>query len=102
SMDGKRPLSLNRYIEQIRREASLTNFRLHDLRRTLRTGLAELGVRFEVAERLLNHALPSLQAVYNRHNYMAEKREALNTWADHVLRLAEGREALVSFRSSVA
>ena len=42
----------------MRRNAGLSNVRLHDLRRTLRTGLAELGVSFEVAERVLNHAMP--------------------------------------------
>jgi len=65
--------------------------------------LAELGVNFEVAERVLNHAMPGLQAVYNRHNYMAEKRAALTLWAEHVLALAEKREpTVVAFRSTAA
>ena len=77
--------------------------RLHDLRRTLRTGLAELGISFEIAERVLNHAMPGLQAVYNRHNYIAEKRTALALWAEHVLSLAAKREAtIVAFRPAVA
>lgn len=77
ALDGKRPMTLHRPIERVRQDAGLIDVRLHDLRRTLRTGLAELGVNFEVAERVLNHAMPSLQAVYNRHNYLAEKRTAL-------------------------
>jgi len=73
------------------------------LRRTLRTGLAELGVGFEVAERVLNHAMPGLQAVYNRHNYVAEKRTALALWAEHVFALVEKREAaVVAFRPHAA
>jgi integrase len=103
SLNGKGPLALNSYIEKIRRDAGLVDFRLHDLRRTLRTGMAELGVRFEVAERVLNHAMPGLQAVYNRHNYLAEKREALTLWADHVQNLVDGKgNTIVPFRLPAA
>jgi integrase len=103
ALDGKRPMTLHQLIERVRRDAGLLDVRLHDLRRTLRTGLAELGVNFEVAERVLNHAMPGLQAVYNRHSYLAEKRTALTLWAEHVLALAEKGEAtIVAFRSSAA
>ena len=103
ALDGKRPMSLHQLIERVRRDAGLLDVRLHDLRRTLRTGLAELGVTFEVAERVLNHAMPGIQAVYNRHNYLAEKRTALALWAEHVLALAANREArVVAFRSTAA
>jgi integrase len=95
AFDGKRPMTVHQLVERVRRNAGLSNVRLHDLRRTLRTGLAELGVSFEVAERVLNHAMPGLQAVYNRHSYAAEKRTALVLWADHVLSLAAKREAKV-------
>jgi len=103
ALDGKRPMTLHQLIERVRRDAGLLDVRLHDLRRTLRTGLAELGVSFEVAERVLNHAMPGLQAVYNRHNYVAEKRTALALWAEHVLSLAAKREAtVVAFRPAAA
>ena len=103
ALDGKRPMTLHQLIERVRRDAGLLDVRLHDLRRTLRTGLAELGVTFEVAERVLNHAMPGIQAVYNRHNYLAEKRTALALWAEHVLALAANREArVVAFRSTAA
>ena len=92
-------MTLHHLIERVRSDAKLVQVRLHDLRRTLRTGLAELGVNFEVAEPVLNHAMPSLQAMYNRHAYSAENRKALTSWAEHVLALAEKREAtLVPFR----
>ena len=95
ALDGKRPMTLHQLIERVRQDAGLPDVRLHDLRRTLRTNLAELCVSFEVAERVLNHAMPGLQAVYNRHSYAAEKRAALALWAEHVLALAEKREATV-------
>jgi integrase len=103
TLHGKRPMAVHQLIERVRGDAGLIDVRLHDLRRTLRTGLAELGVSFEVAERVLNHAMPGLQAVYNRHNYMAEKRTALALWAEHVLSLAATREArVVAFRAHAA
>ena len=62
-------------------------WRTHDLRRTARTGLAELGVPQIVAEKVLNHAERNvLVKTYDRHEYAAEKRVALERWA---LRLRE-------------
>lgn len=55
-------------------------FSPHDLRRTLRTRLAELGVSDIVAERVLGHKLQGLLAVYNQHSYDTEKRQALIKW----------------------
>lgn len=53
----------------------------HDLRRTVRTNLAALQVRFEVAETVLGHTLGGLHATYNVHTYAPEQREALELWA---------------------
>lgn len=56
----------------------------HDLRRTMASGMAELGVMFEVIERTLNHkgvSRAGVAGVYNRHSYIAEKRVALERWA---------------------
>ena len=49
-------------------------FTPHDLRRTGRTGLARLGVKVEVAERVLNHAREAMEATYDVHHYIDEKR----------------------------
>jgi integrase len=56
-------------------------FTPHDLRRTLRTRLAEIGIDDMVAERVLGHKLQGIMAVYNRHSYDTEKRQALDKWA---------------------
>ena len=65
----------------------MPHWRTHDLRRTARTGLAELGVPQIVAEKVLNHAERNvLVKTYDRHEYAAEKRDALERWA---LRLRE-------------
>jgi integrase len=63
----------------------------HDLRRTLRTGLARLRVPREVAERCLNHAVEGIEAVYNIHDYLPERRDALTKWAGHVEKLTAAR-----------
>lgn len=55
-------------------------FTPHDLRRTFRSRLAELGVSDIVAERTLGHKLQGVLGVYNRHPYDKEKREALEKW----------------------
>ena len=71
---------------------------LHDLRRTLATGLQKLGVRLEVTEAVLNHTSGSLKgvaAIYQRHDYAAEKRDALGRWADYLEALVTGRETKV-------
>jgi integrase len=66
-------------------------FTLHDLRRTVRTGLAKLGIRPDIAERCLNHAQPGIIATYDTHHYLEEKREALTQWADHLQALRDGK-----------
>ena len=69
-------------------EASgVKDWRLHDLRRTMATGLQGLGVRLEVTEAVLNHVSGSragIVGLYQRHDYAAEKRAALNAWGEHV------------------
>jgi integrase len=57
---------------------------LHDLRRTVRTGLGKLGVLPHVAEAVLNHLPPKLIRTYDRNAYEAEKRAALDQWAAHL------------------
>jgi integrase len=63
----------------------------HDLRRTMATRMADLGVAPHVIEKCLNHSLGGVMAVYNRAEYLPEKRAAWRLWARYVLRLA--REA---------
>jgi integrase len=77
----------------------LDAFTIHDLRRTMRTHLSSLGVRSEVAERCLNHKLPGIQAVYNTHDYFAERRAALETWTALLLEIERGERKVAPLRS---
>jgi integrase len=68
-------------------KSGVTGWRLHDIRRTVATGLQRLGVRLEVTEAILGHVSGSragIVGIYQRHEWADEKRVALNAWADHV------------------
>lgn len=74
--------------------SSLPDWRIHDLRRTVATGLQRLGFRLEVIEAVLGHVSGSragIVGVYQRHSFDDEKREALDAWATHVAGLVEER-----------
>jgi integrase len=67
----------------------------HDLRRTVASGMAGLGVALPTIEKVLNHASGSFRgivSVYQRHEYANEKRDALARWGDHVERIVKGEE----------
>jgi integrase len=90
---SKAKAALDRAVADAR-GASLAPWSVHDLRRTVATGLQRLGVRLEVTEAVLNHISGSragIAGVYQRHDWAAEKRAALVAWATHVLAVAEQR-----------
>ena len=73
-------------------------WRLHDLRRTAATGMAEIGVAPHIVEAALNHisgAKAGVAGTYNRAAYAEEKRAALERWATHVQGLVSARPANV-------
>jgi integrase len=66
---------------------------LHDIRRTVASGMARLGVNLPVIKKLLNHVSGSfagIVGVYQRHSFADEKRAAVETWARHVQGLLSG------------
>lgn len=69
-------------------ECKVTDWTLHDLRRTAATRMADLGVQPHVIEAVLNHVSghkAGVAGIYNRSTYAAEKRAALDLWASHVM-----------------
>jgi integrase len=67
-------------------------YHLHDLRRTLASGVARLGTAPHVIEKILNHqsgVISGVAAVYNRHAYLDQKRQALVVWGVHVSKIAK-------------
>ncbi|UZD58105.1 tyrosine-type recombinase/integrase [Shewanella algae] len=57
---------------------------LHDLRRTLATRLNDLGILPHVVEHLLGHTISGVEGIYNRSQYMNEKRAALDLWVSTI------------------
>jgi integrase len=93
--------------------AKLEPWRLHDLRRTVATGLQRLGTGLQTIESILGHISGSrsgVVAVYQRYQFEAEKRAALETWAQEIERIASGKKpgnlvfatATLSLSSSMA
>jgi integrase len=71
------------------REVKLPHFTNHDIRRTVRSNLSRLGIRDEVAEAVLAHVRPGIKKNYDLHNYLPEKRDALEKWARRIQALGE-------------
>jgi integrase len=77
-------------------KVALTPWTLHDLRRTLASGMARLNINLPVIEKCLNHTSGSfagIVSVYQRHEYREEKRTAFEAWANFVDQLVTDRPA---------
>ncbi len=64
-------------------------FVIHDIRRTMRTGLRALPIADRVRELVIAHAQPGLHKVYDRYAYLDEKRHALDLWAARLRSIVE-------------
>lgn len=96
SVSGERPLQnwsklkakLDPLFEEEAKKAKLTrpdHWTLHDLRRSVATGMQRLGEHADVVEAFCNRRVREGDAArYQRHDYEREKREAAQRWADHV------------------
>jgi integrase len=101
--DGKRPLAMTgpikvdldrrmlRTLKALARRrgedhhaVDLPHWTNHDLRRTIRSGLSALRVPHNVAEAVLAHTPPGIVGVYDGHEYLDEKHEALEAWAQRI------------------
>lgn len=81
---GEKPISgFSKLKERLDKRLGF-DWDLHDLRRTVRTGLSQLRIPREVAERVLGHVQRGVEAHYDHWEYLEEKREALEAWGKHV------------------
>jgi integrase len=78
---GKPLRTYSRLIKQIHAKSGTSNWILHDLRRTARTLLSRAGVNTDHAERCLGHVISGIRGVYDRHEFHAEKKHALEALA---------------------
>jgi integrase len=79
---------------ELDRLSGVTGWTIHDIRRTVRSKLAELGVAREVARKVLNHEDGKVDRIYNRHEYLAEKRDALAKWETALLKVQDHQAAV--------
>jgi integrase len=79
---------------ELDRLSGVTGWTIHDIRRTVRSKLAELGVPREVARKVLNHEDGKVDRIYNRHEYLVEKREALEKWEKMLISMSLPRATL--------
>jgi integrase len=85
--------------------SGVPSWSFHDLRRTYASGLARLGIAIHVVERALNHrsgVISGIGAIYNRHDYAAEKREAAEAWSNYISALLTDRAKNVHSRPQVS
>jgi integrase len=75
----------------------VSQWRLHDLRRTTVSGMASLGVAPHVADKILNHVagtISGVAAVYQRHQFLRERQDALDRWSAHMVGLLREGEVV--------
>ncbi|GEO18682.1 hypothetical protein MAE02_63780 [Microvirga aerophila] len=84
SGDGTTPFQgFSKSKARLDRLSRVSDWTLHDLRRTAVSGMAQLGIAPHVADKILNHqsgTISGVAAVYQRHEFLHERREALNAW----------------------
>ena len=111
---GTRPIGSFRHIkrlldravaqarEQVRMEP-MPAWRLHDLRRTMRSGLSRLKVEYEVAERAIAHVPgTNVSKTYNVWDFREPKAEALQAWASYVERVVNPQSNIIDLRDRAA
>ena len=84
--------------QRLDQRSGVTGWALHDIRRSVATRMADIGVAPHVIETILNHQSghrAGVAGIYNRSTYEREVRNALAVWGDHIRTLAEGGERKV-------
>ena len=99
--------AMRRHHEPGLRRGQLPSWTLHDLRRTMASGMARLGINLPVIEKVLNHTSGSfggIVSVYQHHDFADEKRRAMEAWASFISSLVEGKPAdnVVEMRRAAA
>jgi integrase len=91
TVGGDKPLNgWGKAKERLDKAAGIAPWRIHDIRRTVATGLEKLKVPLQVTEAVLGHTAGSkggIVGIYQLHEYADEKRTALEAWGAHVMAL---------------
>ena len=86
--NGKTPFSgFSKSKKRLDELSEISDWRLHDIRRTVTSGMAQLRIAPHVADKILNHqsgTISGVAAVYQRHEFLDERKTALDAWGRHV------------------
>jgi integrase len=86
---------LSRAVRENEDHFGIEHFTPHDLRRTAASFMTKIGIPRLHVEKVLNHATGDIAEIYDRHDYLPEKKAALEKWAKHLNNIVEGREQKV-------
>ena len=96
---GKRGFSSWHFPRQeLQRRSGTKDWKVHDLRRSAATGMADIGIQPHIIEAVLNHISghkAGVAGIYNRSSYAPEKKTALLRWAEHIRQITSGAERKV-------
>lgn len=76
--------SANLFMRKLRESIDIPEWRTHDFRRSIVTNLSSEGVMPHVTEKMLGHELGGVMAVYNKHDWIDDQRDAYELYADKV------------------
>jgi len=102
---SKCKIALDAAIAELNGGKPIPAWHIHDLRRSVASGMAKLGIQLPVVEKIINHTsgtFGGVQGIYQRHEFRAEKRAALELWAKHLTSLvgdAPGADNVVEMRA---
>lgn len=91
-----RPLSTGTLHESMKRNSSfgIAAFTPHDFRRTASTILHEQGWNSDVIEKALNHTMKGVRGIYNKAEYLEQRRQMLQAWGSYVMALNDGAKVV--------
>lgn len=92
--EGQPIVETKRVLESIRTASGVKEWRGHDLRRTAASNMTAMGIPRFIVGRVLNHAESGVTAVYDRHSYDAEKKDALDKWSTKLMRVVSELKAV--------
>lgn len=87
TVQGQHITNVQKAAIRVKQRSGVEDFVLHDLRRTAASYMASGGVSRLAIAKVLNHADPSVTAVYDRHSYDPEKRNALERWEEKLMEI---------------
>jgi hypothetical protein len=92
-------------FDELTERVGFSDWTIHDIRRSVATGIANIGIAPHIIEEILNHQSghkAGIAGIYNRSNYAREVRAALASWEAHIAGLLGGKRTVVPFEQRTA